>query len=117
MVNKGLEALFLELEFDRYVASVNALLEALDCSSYVSIGIDKLALVELLEFFLLLVWEDDIASESLGHEQIFTKGTRSSSQDFIWVSGDDGAKSEDEAMDHLLVEEESCHGVRDRVLS
>ena len=71
--------------------------------------------MESFELLLLLVWEDDVASESLGHQQIFTKGSRTSSQHLIWIGWDDGTKSEDEVVDHLLVEEIGSNSIGDGI--
>ena len=116
LVNELLESFFLELELDRDVTSVDTLLKALNCSTNVGVCVDKLTLVKLLKLFFLLIWENDIASEGLSHKQILAKGTGTSSENFIRVSWDNRAKSEDKTMDHLFVKEESGDGIRDGIL-
>jgi hypothetical protein len=117
-VNHGLVALLsLKLELNRDVTSVDSHLQALYMTADVGFSINKLAFVELLVVLLLLVREDNVSSEGLSHKEIFTESTRTSSQHFIRVSGDNSAQSEDEVVDHLHVQEVGGYRVRDRVFS
>ena len=70
-----------------------------------------MAIIETFKLLLLLVWEDDIASESLSHEQIFAKCTGALSEYFIWIRRNDSAESEYEIVYHLLVEEISSYSI------
>jgi hypothetical protein len=106
LVNQSLIPVRFKLKFDGYVTPVDSLLEAFDCAADVGVSIDEFSIVESLKLFRLLVREDDFSSECLGHEKILTESTRTTSQDFVRVSRDDGTKSEDEVVDHLLVQEE-----------
>ena len=71
--------------------------------------------MESLGQLFLLVWENNVASESLSHQEILAECTRTSSQDLVRISGDDGTQSEDKVMDHLLVQEVGCHCIRYRI--
>ena len=73
--------------------------------------VDQFSTEELFSVLLLLVGEDDVASESLSHQEILTKGTRTTSQNFIRVRGNNRTQREDKIMDHLHVEEVGGHGV------
>lgn len=68
LINKLLETFFLELELDRDIASVDTLLKALYSTTDVCVSVDQLSFVEFFKLFLLLIWEDNITSESLSHE-------------------------------------------------
>ena len=105
LVDQSLISVCFQLKFDRNVAPVDSLLETFDCTSDVGVSIAEFSIVESLKLFGLLVWEDDFSSECLGHEKILTESTRTTSQNFVRVSWDDGAKSEDEVVDHLFVQE------------
>ena len=74
-------------------------------TSNVGLRFDHFTINELLTRLYLLIWEDNVASECLRHQQIFTQSTRSSAQNFVGVGWDDCAKRKDEIVDHFHVEE------------
>ena len=58
--------------------SINTLLQALDRTTSVSVGVNQLTLMVSFEGLNLFVREHDITSESLSHEKILTKSTGAS---------------------------------------
>ena len=65
---------------------------------------------------LLLVWKDNIAMESLHHEQCLAQRSRSFPQDLIRLHGYDGTEGKDEGVDILHVEVVGCHGIGDGIV-
>lgn len=63
--------------------------KALDMTTDISIRLDQLALVVALLLLDLLVREDNVSTECLGHEEEFTKDTRAAPQYLIRVGRDD----------------------------
>ena len=80
-------------------------------ASNVGLRVDHFTIDELLTRLLLLIWEDNVASECLSHQKIFTQSTGTSTQNFIWVCWDDSTKSKDEVMNHLHVEKVSGYRI------
>lgn len=83
----------------------------------ISLAVDQFAIVVLLKILLLLVREDDIASECLRHQKVLAERARAAPKHLVGVSWDNGAEGKDEVVNHLHVKEIGGYRVRDRVLS
>jgi hypothetical protein len=68
LINQLLEAFFLKLELDSNIASIDTLLKALYSTTDICVCVDQFSFVEFFKLFLLLIWENNVTSESLSHE-------------------------------------------------
>ncbi len=111
IIDQALIASRFHFEFYWEVTSVDALLETLYMATDVSFGVNQLSLTEFLWVFFLLIWEDNVTSESLSHKQIFAKCARTSSKNFVRVCGNNCTQGKNEIMDLLHVKEVGCYGI------
>lgn len=94
-----------EFELDWDVRPIDAVLETFYVATDVGLAVDQFAVVVLLWIFLLLVRENDVATEGLRHQEVLTESTRAASKHFVRVSRNNCTEGKDEVMNHLHVQE------------